>query len=896
MTTRQERIQKGRQILKQTNSDRVYSLNDLSPDNYLGINYTYWLFNILRPFDCVDEKYYNMILLPILNDYAGKDDAGDDINDIYVDDDNCWQDGCQIKNLITKNVDSYNLYTNKNNVRIWNDISSLKAELYIDLYTEALNDLNLDSAIKEKIQKEINTETFHSNAPERFKLLCDMYRGSDRYKSKSFFIWFYDKLEHLITTKNDGEKKQILDKLLVLKNANNELKKWNDLSSHLLNPNADGSHVTEITMFLKTQMGVHYNMEHIEMLLQDAKLVFRAEHLNLIDRELLTWQSLFDQINNALDAAQFEHKSFVQKVNLDSIKLEKTFGSKLKTAAMKVGIKLGVGGISYVIGKITSPASPAIKEVTNTAVDTVKKLVEKITKEAEEMIGKEGKKIVFDAISDKETLKDFKNLVPMLSQLENIKDIFTEKGLTDFLIKHSVQIGMDIPAEYKISQEAMDELKGIESSIELRSFLNNRLNVLRQASIDVVDVTPDVDFQMILDYVYYQTLMGFKVGLGTYNENAGNEAIFDKHNHLIQQQDSIKTKLPTTKNVKKLEGINLVRKARNMLEKAFEQKFAYTLKEITINPKYKDYLSGEGFLSLRRRIELQLWAEWIQNFVDICQKELVQGASEKTYYQKTKEWIKGFLGKQGGSNKSQPSVDEFITNYRKASDLRDNYTSNMEFDPDYAKELYNKEKEQAHGLYSDPLTSNMVKMLCKMDRKERNIFLEQQNLFLKNAAQTPAHKNISMKDIMSDNLSKYLSVRTVLGGKIKGFRVENFQKVIDRMVKLADAEKIYIDKIYKIDQNALQKSILDSTVSIYYRWLETHTSENLALNNLLDVQSLSDKQTLYKHLYKNKYFTYSPFLDLENIFPGQIKLVLNNNQEYYQKLNKVKERDFLLFD
>lgn len=895
MVTRQEQLKEGRRILKATTPERVYSLNDLSPKNYLNINYTYWLLNALRPFDCVESKYYKLILSPILADYENYD--------------NSHGDSDSLKRIIEESGYEEKIKINEDKAYSWSQLSFLLADLYIYLSKESLNRLGLKDEIQKQTITKVRQEVFRRNAPERFKLICDIYNKnlSQGEFSGNFFNWFCSKLQESITNgnasedtnTNDQENKKnnynfICSHLVTAQNAP-KWEKWPDLREHVTEN--EGINIPEITMFLKTQMGIHYEIEHIELLLRDAKLIFRAEHLNLIDRELVVWESLFDQINNALDAAQFEHNSFIKKVNLDAIKLEKTFGAKLKSAAIKVGIKLGVGAIYAAIKKITKPASSAIEEVKNTVIDTAKTVGKKV-------IGEGGTKIVEDVISDPETVKDVKELVSGSLNLDDVKTIFSEKGLSNFFIKQVVKSGIDIPEEYKISEEAIDQLKGIENSIGLRSFLNKRLSVLRQASVDVVDVTPDVDFQFILDYVYYQTLMGFKVGLGTYEDEEVNEGKYHQSGELLQQQDVVKTKLGKTQQVKdetkdentdkfiKLEGTQLVRKARNMLEKSFEQQFSDTLQKIAVDPKYKSYLSGEGFMSLRRRIELQLWAEWIENFVDTLRNELIKNTSKKSYYQKLKSWIKGHVMKPSKS-RSIDNVDEFITNYQQTSQLRDSLIEYEQItDQQYPDRDRKELKEKiAPNSSSDPYTSTMVQMLCKMEIEERDSFLNQQRVVLEEAKQKDS--KVNLKQIMSENLSIYLSVKLTLEGSVTGFQVSNFLKVANRMVELAGEEKEYIQKSYK-DEISEKKE--DSTAYLYHRWLTEHKPDNLTLNKFLNIDNLGSKKQLYDYLYKNNYFKYSPFLDLKTSFAGLPENEQFVPEEDEQEKMKAKERDFLLID
>ncbi|HEY9296318.1 MAG TPA: hypothetical protein VIQ31_08100, partial [Phormidium sp.] len=329
--------------------------------------------------------------------------------------------------------------------------------------------------------------------------------------------------------------------------------------------------------------------------------------------------------------------------------------------------------------------------------------------------------------------------------------------------------------------------------------------------------------------------MGFKVGLGTYEDKEVNEEKYHQSGELLQQQDVVRTKpkLGKTKQVKdettdentdnfiRLEGTQLVRKARHMLEKSFEQQFSYTLQNIRINPKYDIYLSDEGFMSLRRRIELQLWAEWLENFVDTLRNELTKNTSKKSYYQNLKSWIKSHVMQ---SSKSSPidNVDDFITNYQQTSQLNDYLTKYYEETqtpyPERDREKF--KQENAPKSYSNPKTSNMVKMLCKMEIEERESFLNQQRVVLEEAKQNDS--NVKLKQIMSENLSIYLSVKLTLEGSVTGFEVSNFLKVANRMVELAGEEKEYIQKSYK-DEISEKKE--DSTAYLYHRWLTEHKPE-----------------------------------------------------------------------
>jgi hypothetical protein len=577
MVTRIKRLQPGRKLLKEVTPERVYSFNDLSSKSYLCINYTYWILNFLRPATQINSKYLDTVLTPILEDY---DTYENTINPGHNSD-------------IEQRIGDAILRLDPVSPHKIEQLKDLLCSLALYLYLQPLppeapaENKNLQP---QEENTDINTdnEKYHkliteSSAQQAFQLICDKYNKATLGNS-TFPEWFYNNLLEMQTKKlPDGyryypkveqgvynplieEFRKTLNIEDVPSNKSNPEERWN--WQKLKTESTNNPEV--VTRFLKTQMGIHFSEGDLEMLLRDAKLIFRAEHLNLIDKELLNWEILYEQLTRALDNALTSFNVMARAVPVDGIQLKALGKYFVASKAFDIAPDFAVnfasmatsGGIPLLIA---GPVGVALAAAAGAGI------------------------LLF---------------------------ILLKPSLKKILEKNGYLVQQTQDFSELLGLESVEDAKG------LNNFYRQKINDVRQISIDFVDVTPDIDFQLILDYVYYQTLMGFKVGLDTtYLDTALNEFDSTKNPEIpIKQQDE----RPISKKHNeplRLEKNQLVRKARNMLEKAFEYRFEATLKALRMSPEQKKYLSGENFRALERRFELEMWEMWIHSILDTLQKE-----------------------------------------------------------------------------------------------------------------------------------------------------------------------------------------------------------------------------------------------------------------------------------
>jgi hypothetical protein len=580
MVTIIERLQQGRKLLKEATPERVYSFNDLSSKSYLGINYTYWLLNFLRPATQINSKYLDTVLTPILEDY---DTYENTINPGHNSD-------------IEQRIGDAILRLEPVSPPIIEQLKDLLGSLALYLYLKPLPPEA--PAENKKLQPQedntdINTdnENYHTlitriSAQQAFQLICDNYNKAT-LRNRTFPQWFSDNLIAMQTQTqalppgytyykkyNENVYNHLIEEFSntllqepVSINGSNPEERWNwqKLKTESIN------NPEVVTRFLKTQMGIHFSEEDLEMLLRDAKLIFRAEHLNLIDKELLNWEIYYEQVTRALDNALTSFNVMARDVRINGIQLKALGKYFVASKAFDIAPDFAVNFISIA-------AAGGISLVITGALGAV---------------------LVAPAVGA--------GILSFILLKPSLKKILEKKG---YLVQQTQDFS-----------ELLD-LKSVDNAKKLNIFYRKLLNDVRQISINFLDVTPDIDFQLILDYVYYQTLMGFKVGLDTtYLDTDLNEFDSTKnYKEPIKQQDE----KPISKKHNeplRLEKNKLVRKARNMLEKAFEYRFEATLKALRMSPEQKKYLSEENFRALERRFELQMWERLIHSILDTLRNE-----------------------------------------------------------------------------------------------------------------------------------------------------------------------------------------------------------------------------------------------------------------------------------
>ncbi|NEO33549.1 MAG: hypothetical protein F6K36_24610 [Symploca sp. SIO3C6] len=539
MTTRQQRLKQGRNILKQTNPERIYSLKNIGLYDYLGINYTYWLLNLLKPFECIKKDEYDNYWLDILTD-----------NNKLTS-----QQKKKIETAISKNS------TSEHKV-IW-DVEEVIDLLFYYLYCQEISD------------KFINPTNY--NIPDRFQLICIKHEQLKEQKItiNDFLNWFSETADYLLDTTNILDNPIKPGEAYFPEGVRSDLKKKLSFTVRTLKKAAQepvnkdvtslikDDEISEITMFLNTQMGNHFQEEDLEALLRDTKLLFRAEHLNLINRELLPWEVLFEYLGSAFEIAFKQFNFIIKDINSDDLKIKPELFLKDPIFWQKVAIY----SLSTAAAIGVTAATGGLAVITLATVVTVAS---------------------------------------------------TTKKIKTFLLHGAKKVGLLQKKKVDFSQSELNRLSGVKNTAEFRLLLIDKISELWQQAVDVVDITPDIDLGLILDYVYYQTLRGLKVGLKTtYDENQGNPEA------LGTQQDIY----PMHNEKRKLEKNNLVRKARNMLEKAFEYRFENLLNGLRMIPELRDYTSPLGYNSLMRRFELQLWEGWLRVFHE---QAIAAGKAKKT--------------------------------------------------------------------------------------------------------------------------------------------------------------------------------------------------------------------------------------------------------------------------
>ena len=622
METRIQRILKARQILKQTTPERVYSLNDLGTSTYLSINYSYWLLNILIPFICLDDSY-QQFLGYVLYDYQ------------------CTEDSIETEKanaIISKAEEIINSNQTKTH---WDHLDGLIQGLCRFLYLK--NPLQYDPETAKKIQAEnklINDIIFQLEIPDVFKLICNKYEDDKENIAGNFLSWFNAKARLFVGEElPDGfivpQPKESLDFIEKELSSSTQKLNWQDLKAAINSiesiPEKDDSQQTsspedtgpkddseepkpetqkpetqksetqkseyqkpeyqKVTMFLKTQMGISFVQEDIEELLQHSKLLFRPEHLNLIDKELLNWEILFEFLSDALNAAIANFNKLAESADLLKYKLDKSFLRKIRNIITSEFIR---SVFSATLGRLVSIllVMPTIG-ISSLGVGTIG-----------------------SAIS---------NGLPILLTKANKR--FSDTTLYQYLDQDKKDI----------TQNDIESL-ALDSARAMKFIMRQQLNDIRLISIDLLDVPPDIDFQFILDYVYYQNLMNLKIGLDT---TSNEYEVSQIENAPYKQQDKKENKSKTPDEWKifrqSFTGNKIVREARDMLENAFEYQFEFILKKLTMSPELNKYFSRTWISSITRRIELQMWEMWIHKLLEAIKQSGHDGQNTPAGYENIKK-------------------------------------------------------------------------------------------------------------------------------------------------------------------------------------------------------------------------------------------------------------------
>ncbi len=297
-----------------------------------------------------------------------------------------------------------------------------------------------------------------------------------------------------------------------------------------------------------TQLG--YDDEDVAQLLQDIKLLFRADHLVLILETLIPWEHLLGVMGEAFETAYLRFNELVDKIDKDRDK-RRTVVIALVSSAIAGGLTAlivsGVGLVPALAVAALGVGAGVVKGVSGKAITTGLSWIE------EKIVDKLGK----------------------LPKLEESADPRV-----------------------------------------VRSRLIGVVKDIRREALNVTDVTADQDLFMILDYVYYQTRNGYKVGLNT--QRAGITKLGEQQDlertksyQLWEKIDKPEQSYDVAYPSVTLAHTQLVRKARNMIEKAFEYQLDLFLEQIALPKELEQYTYGKTYERLATLLELYLWCSWI---------------------------------------------------------------------------------------------------------------------------------------------------------------------------------------------------------------------------------------------------------------------------------------------
>lgn len=315
--------------------------------------------------------------------------------------------------------------------------------------------------------------------------------------------------------------------------------------------------------------GPSYDDEDVAQLLQDVKLLFRAEHVITLLDALRPWESFLGILGESYEIAYSNFNSAVEDVQKGADKHKALIFNTINgviVSGLSALAMTGVGAIPALVA--ASAASSLFKKALDIGVKTA----------ADQLAG-----------------------------------AITGRAKKVGWIERKLNVLFGRPED------------GNEMDVHhFRAEMLEKIGQLRGVAFTIADVTTDRDLYMLLDYVHYQTSRGFKLGLNTHEASLGTFGSLEGARP-GEQQDAMPSKelrqwMEKGNPAKDFAppgglagGTALVRKARNMLEKAFEYWFNHLVKRLQFPRALvvigADRASSLDFLALR--IELDMWCAWL---------------------------------------------------------------------------------------------------------------------------------------------------------------------------------------------------------------------------------------------------------------------------------------------